>query len=154
VSAALKPRIIAPESTEKLKPFGIDMQVVLGADATAGTFSAIIAELKPGEGPPPHLHRDREEYFYVLDGTYRMSVNGEESTIGPGTLVFVPRGTVHAFSNIGTAPGRLLEWTIPGSNEPYFRAVHEMQAGGFDLEKLGEINHRFSTEFPDQGGHD
>lgn len=146
--AALSPRIVSPADTEAIRPFGIDMRVLLGAEATGGAFSAIVAELQPGEGPPPHLHRDREEYFYVIEGTYRMSVNGKESTIGTGTLVFVPRGTVHGFSNIGAGPGRLLEWTIPGSNEPYFRAVHEMQADGFDHDRLAEINKRFSTEFP------
>ena len=151
-SATLVPRIVAPEGAEKLTPFGIDMRVMLDAAATGGAFSAIVAELKPGEGPPPHLHRDREEYFFVIEGTYRLSVNGRETTIGPGTLVFVPRGTLHGFTNIGTGQGRLLEWTIPGSNEPYFRAVHDMQAGGFDLQRLAEINRRFATEFA-EGGH-
>lgn len=147
-ASALQPRIVASENAESLRPFGIDMKVMLGAAATGGAFSALLVELKPDEGPPPHLHRDREEYFYVLDGTYRMSVNGRESTIGPGTLVFVPRGTVHAFSNIGTTTGRLLEWTIPGSNEPYFRAVHEMEAAsGFDPERFAGINRQFATEF-------
>jgi mannose-6-phosphate isomerase-like protein (cupin superfamily) len=148
-TAALAPRIASVEAAERIQPFGLDMRVMLDAAATGGTFSAIVVELKPGEGPPPHLHRDREEFFYVLDGTFRMMVDGTESTIGPGTLVFTPRNTVHSFSNIGTTSGRLLEWTIPGSNEPYFRAVHDMQGVGFDLEQLGEINRRFATEFSD-----
>jgi len=152
-TAALAPRIVSVETAERIQPFGLDMRVMLDATATGGAFSAIIVELKPGEGPPPHLHRDREEFFYVLDGTFRMIVDGNESTIGPGTLVFTPRNTVHSFSNIGTTPGRLLEWTIPGSNEPYFRAVHDMQGVGFDLERLAEINRRFATEFPDAPGN-
>jgi len=148
-TAALRPRIVAADDGEPIRPFCIDMRVMHDAAATGGAFSAIVAELKPGEGPPPHLHRDREEYFYVLDGTYSMRVNGAEpTTIRPGTLVFVPRGTVHTFRNIGTTPGHLLEWTIPGSNEPYFRAVHDMEAGsGFDPERFAEINRRFATEF-------
>ena len=32
--------------------------------------------------------------------------------------------------------------------------IEGIQQATADLEKLGEINHRFSTEFPDQGGHD
>ena len=151
-AANLAPRIVPVETAEPIRPFGLDMRVMLDSAATGGAFSAIVVELKPGEGPPPHLHRDREEYFYVLEGTFRMSVNGGEREIGPGTLVFTPRGTVHSFSNIGTSNGRLLEWTIPGSNEPYFRAVHEMGERGFDLERLAEINRRFATEFT-EGGH-
>ena len=148
MNAPLEPRITRPEDAENLRPFGIDMKVMIAAAQTGGSFSALIGELKPGEGPPPHLHRDREEYFFVLEGTYSLVVDSKESTIGPGTLVFVPRGTAHSFKNIGATMGRLLEWTIPGSNDPYFRAVHEMEAeGGFDPERFAEINKRFATEF-------
>jgi len=149
-SLDLKPRIVTPDEAEALRPFGIDMKVMMGAEHTGGTFSAIIAEIKPGEGPPPHLHQDREEYFYVLEGTYQLSVDGNETTVGPGTMVFVPRGTVHAFKNVASTSGKVLEWTIPGSNGAYFRAVHEMEAaGGFAPDKFAEINRQFVTEFVD-----
>lgn len=145
---ALAPRISRTEQAEAIRPFGIDMRVLLDSEATGGAFSALVAEIKPGEGPPPHRHHDREEYFYILDGSFRLSVAGREETVGPGTLVFVPRDTVHAFTNIGATAARVLEWTIPGSNEPYFRAVHRMeQAGGFDPARFAEINQAFSTEF-------
>ncbi|HEY3849066.1 MAG TPA: cupin domain-containing protein [Acetobacteraceae bacterium] len=145
---ALQPKIMTPEQAETIRPFGIDMKVMMGGEHTGGTFSAIVAEVKPGEGPPPHLHRDREEYFFVLEGTYSLAVNGNESTIGPGTLVFVPRGTVHTFKNVASTTGKLLEWTIPGDNGDYFRAMHQMEAtGGFNPETFAEINQRFVTEF-------
>ena len=148
VGQPLQPVIMTPDQAEMIRPFGIDMKVMLGAKHTGGTFSAIVGEVKPGEGPPPHLHRDREEYFFVLEGTYSLGVNGNESTIGPGTLVFVPRGTVHTFKNVSATLGRILEWTIPGENGDYFRAMHEMEStGGFNPEKFAEINQRYVTEF-------
>jgi mannose-6-phosphate isomerase-like protein (cupin superfamily) len=144
----MQPRITSLDTAASIKPFGIDMKLMLGGEHTGGTFSAVVADVAPGEGPPPHMHHDREEYFYVLEGTYKLSVNGTETTIGPNTLVFVPRGTVHAFSNIASTPGRLLEWTIPGNNSDYFQAVDKMQAeGGFDPEKFAAINKEFATEF-------
>jgi mannose-6-phosphate isomerase-like protein (cupin superfamily) len=146
--AEQKPRIATPGDAETIRPFGIDMKVLIGGEHTGGTFSAITADINPGEGPPLHLHRDRDEYFYVLEGTYQLSVGADEATVGPGALVFVPRGTAHGFKNISTSAGKLLEWTIPGSNGDYFRAMHEMEAGGgFDPEKFAEINRRFVTEF-------
>ena len=148
MASQMTPQIIKPDEAETLRPFGIGMKVMMPAEHTGGTFSALVGEIKPGEGPPPHLHRDREEYFFVLEGTYDLSVNGSHTTIGPGTLVFVPRGTVHAFKNVGTGVGKVLEWTIPGNNYAYFRAIHEMEAGGgFDPERLAEINREFATEF-------
>jgi mannose-6-phosphate isomerase-like protein (cupin superfamily) len=145
---ALQPVIMSPGAAEQIRPFGIDMKVMLGAEHTGGTFSAVLAEVKPGDGPPPHLHRDREEYFFIVEGAYSLSVNGNESTIGPGTLVFVPRGTVHTFKNVSSGMGKILEWTIPGSNGDYFRAMNEMEtAGGFNPETFTAINQRFVTEF-------
>lgn len=147
-AGALQPMIVPLDGAEKIRPFGLDMRVMLGAEHTGGTFSAIVGEMKPGEGPPPHLHRDREEYFYVLEGTYWLSVNGAESTIGPGTLVFVPRGTTHSFKNTSDGMGRILEWTIPGSNGDYFRAMDKMEReGGFNPDTFAAINKQFVTEF-------
>ena len=147
-NGALQPMIVTPAAAETIRPFGIDMKVMLDQKHTGGTLSAIVAEIKPGEGPPPHLHRDREEYFFVLEGTYSLGVNGSEATIGPGTMVFVPRGTVHTFKNVTTTMGRLLEWTIPGENGDYFRAMHAMEAeGGFNPETFAAINRQFETEF-------
>lgn len=144
----LTPRVVHPDQADRISPFGIDMKVLLAAEQTGGAFSALIAALPPGEGPPLHLHRGHDEYFFVIEGTYHFQVGDKEQTIGPGTLAFVPRGTPHGFKNIGTATGRLLEWTIPGDNEPYFRAVDAMQNdGGFDPEKFSAINQRFATEF-------
>ena len=144
----MQPRITSLDQAASIRPFGIDMKLMLGGEHTGGTFSAVVAEVKPGEGPPPHMHNAREEYFYVLDGTYKLSIDGNETTIGPNTLVFVPRGTVHAFSNIASTLGRVLEWTIPGNNGDYFQAVDRMQTeGGFDPEKFAAINKEFATEF-------
>jgi len=144
----VEPRITPAEDAEDIRPFGIDMKVMIGAAQTGGTCSVLIAELKPGDGPPPHLHREHDEYFFVLEGTISLVVEGKESTVAPNTLVFVSRGTTHSFKNIGASTARLLEWTVPGDNEPYFRAVCEMEAnGGFDPKRLAEINEQFATEF-------
>jgi mannose-6-phosphate isomerase-like protein (cupin superfamily) len=144
----MEARVTRQEDAERIRPFGIEMNVMLTAAQAAGTCSVLIAELKPGEGPPPHLHRAHDEYFFLLEGTLLLVVGGKESTVGSSTLAFVPRGTTHSFKNVGASTARLLEWTVPGDNEPYFRAVFAMEAtGGFDPKRLAEINARFATEF-------
>jgi mannose-6-phosphate isomerase-like protein (cupin superfamily) len=148
MSTQIEPRITRPEDAESILPFGIDMKVMIAAAQTSGTCSVLIAELRPGDGPGPHRHREHDEYFFVLEGAISLVVDGKESAIAPSTLVFVPRGTTHSFKNIGASTARLLEWTVPGDNEPYFRAVYEMEAsGGFDPKRLTEINEQFATEF-------
>lgn len=150
-ATTLQPMVVPAGAAERIRPFGIDMTVLLGGEHTGGSCSAILGEVRPGDGPPPHRHHDRDEYFFVLEGTYALGVNGKASTIGPGTMVFVPRGTVHTFKNVSDKTGRLLEWTIPGSNGDYFRAMHAMeQNGGFNPETFAAINAKFVTDFVDQ----
>ena len=65
-------------------------------------------EIPPGGGAPPHLHRGQDETHYILEGEYRFDCDGRPIDAGPGSVVHVPRGTAHAFTNTGTANGRLL----------------------------------------------
>jgi hypothetical protein len=58
------------------------------------------------------------------------------------------RGGHHGLKNISDGVGRLLEWTVPGSNSDYFRAKHEMEQNGrFNPETFAAINKQFVTEF-------
>ena len=141
-----EPWIMGRENAEIIRPFGNEMKVMLPATRTDGTCSVLFADLKPGEGAPPHLHREYDEYFFVVDGTISLVVDGKESTIVPGNLVFTPRGAIHSFKNTGMSIASMLEWTVPGGNEPYFRAVSEMGTN-IDPKRLAEINAQFATEF-------
>ena len=52
----------------------------------------------------PHRH-DRHDLFVVmLRGHGSMLVGEEERSVGPGSILYVPRGTVHAFRNATSAP--------------------------------------------------
>jgi quercetin dioxygenase-like cupin family protein len=46
----------------------------------------------------PHLHREIEESFYILDGRFTFTVGEERIEAVPGTYLLVPRGTAHAFA--------------------------------------------------------
>ena len=74
MSTQLEPRITRREDAESIRPFGIEMKVMMAAAQTSDTCSVLIGELKPGEGPPPHLHRGFDEYFFVLEGTISLVV--------------------------------------------------------------------------------
>jgi mannose-6-phosphate isomerase-like protein (cupin superfamily) len=65
-------------------------------------------EIPPGGGAPPHLHRGQDETHYVLGGEYRFICAGKPIDARAGSVVHVPRGTAHAFTNTGDTNGRLL----------------------------------------------
>src|SRR5271165_5882963 len=146
MSKQTEPWIRGRDNAETIYPFGNEMKVMLSAARTDGTCSVLFADLKPGEGAPPHLHREFDEYFFVVEGSVFLVVDGKEGVIVPGTLAFTPRGAIHTFKNIGASTASMLEWTVPGGNEPYFRAVSEMGAN-IDPRRLAEINLQFATEF-------
>jgi hypothetical protein len=60
--SALQATIARPEQALPIKPFGLDMKVLLSTEATGGAISVLMAWLKPGEGPGDHVHFNQEEY--------------------------------------------------------------------------------------------
>ncbi len=68
----------------------------------------------PQGGVPPHIdHRD-DEAFFVLEGTYACRLEDRDLTCGPGESFFAPRGTPHAFINVGDTQARMLIVQSPG----------------------------------------
>ena len=77
-------------------------------------FAMFESELAPASaGPPPHLHDAYDEAFYVLEGRVRFCVDEEVRDCAPGSVVFVPRGSLHSFSNASDRPSRVLVVLTP-----------------------------------------
>ena len=62
-----------------------------------------------GMGPPPHSH-DWDEAFFVTKGSVIIISGGKTEECMPGTLAFVPGGTIHSFK-YGSEGGEMLEVT-------------------------------------------
>lgn len=94
------------------------------ADQTAGSFS--LFEFLDYEGSTVPLHsNDRwDRGFYVLDGDYTFFIGDDVHRASPGTWVFVPRGTAHSW-RCESPQGRLLNLTVPGGFEAFYRDVGE-----------------------------
>jgi quercetin dioxygenase-like cupin family protein len=149
VRTPLQPAIVTPKQALSIKPFGLEMKILLTTEATGGAISVIMAWHKPGEGPPDHVHFSQEEMFFILEGTYELTLDGQTSTVGPGTIVFIPRNVMHRFKNVGDTTARMLDWSLPGGQDRYFEAVAELAAGGaFAGKKVMEISKTFDTHFP------
>ena len=145
----LRATIVKPEQGLPIKPFGLDVKVLLTTEATGGAISVLIAWHKPGEGPPDHFHSSQEEMIFIVEGTYELTVGGQTSTVGPGTIVFIPRNVVHRFKNVGDTTACMLDWSLPGGQDHYFKTISELAAGGnFSGERVKEISKKFDTNFP------
>jgi N-acetylneuraminate synthase len=52
----------------------------------------------PGQRHPEHVHRQKEETFYIIYGDITIALDGQEQTYKKGDLVLVNRGVKHRFS--------------------------------------------------------
>src|SRR5262245_19035805 len=144
----LQATIVRPEQALRITPFGLDMKVLLTTEVAGGAISVLMAWHKRGEGPPDHVHFGQEEMFFIVEETYELTVDGQTTTAGPGTIVFIPRNVVHRFKNVGDTTACMLDWSLPGGQDRYFKAMAELAAGdSFAGERMTEINKRFATTF-------
>jgi quercetin dioxygenase-like cupin family protein len=77
--------------------------------------------VKPGGGPPMHVHHLQDESFTVLEGVLAAQVQGQEvKYYNPGETVFFPRGIAHKFWNAGDVVLRCKGIITPAHNFEYF----------------------------------
>lgn len=95
--------------------------------------------------PPPHSHTDNEECVYVLEGVVRYTVDGETRDLGPGDWMSTPPGSVHAFSNPGSATARALVVMTPDIGAQFFVDVAALAGAGGppDRARLLEVMNRY-----------
>lgn len=95
---------------------------ITGAE-TGGAFAVCEQTALPGGGPPPHIHQCEDEAFFVLEGAFSFLCGDQSVTAGPGTFVYVPKGTLHTFKNVGETTGRFLCFLSPAGFEQFFDLV-------------------------------
>jgi mannose-6-phosphate isomerase len=58
--------------------------------------------MKPGFRLSYQRHKHRAEHWYIVQGTGIITIDGEESPVGPGSTVEFPIGTLHRLANTGS----------------------------------------------------
>jgi mannose-6-phosphate isomerase-like protein (cupin superfamily) len=86
---------------------------------TRGTDSMLTAELEflPGQRlQPPHRHAE-EEFQYIIEGTGTWFLNGKETPIQKGDLMYAKPGDLHGISNTSAEPLRffVVKWISKGT---------------------------------------
>jgi mannose-6-phosphate isomerase-like protein (cupin superfamily) len=122
-------------------------------EESAGAYFSMLAVVPPLGGPPPHIHLNEDETFYVLDGTPSFRLGDERFVAGPGDFVNVPKGVVHNFRNFSDEPMRMILTFTPAGIEKFFEETLER---AYDLtqqcpDNLAEVGARYAEAAPRYG---
>ena len=116
-----QPRALPAGSGLHLDMFGTLATFKAFTSDTNGAYCLFEGRIMPGESAPPHYHPLDDESFYILEGNFTFLLGEQQIDALPGMYAFVPRGTIHAYQNIGNTPGRLLVTVSPGDkHEQHF----------------------------------
>lgn len=105
---------------QRLWIVGDTITVKATAAQTGGSTTVLEILAVPGGGPPPHVHANEDEAWYVLDGEFEVLQGDETLRLTAGGFAFVPRGTLHRFENVSDTPSRVLIIFTPGGFDGFF----------------------------------
>ena len=126
------------------------------SEETGGEYSLYELTVPPQLGALPHIHHAETEAFYVLEGEVEFLKGERTVRAGVGGFVFIPRGVVHGFKNVGQEPARCLGIVTPGGlAEKLLRGLGEQAKaetlppppeGPPDVERIAQIVSKYDTE--------
>ena len=91
---------------------------VRGADV-GGRFGLIELWGPPGDQPPPHVHREQDEGFYVIEGEVTLHLPDREVTLGPGQFFNAPAAVPHTYVVTSDQMARFLVTSCPAGAEAF-----------------------------------
>ena len=133
---------------EEIRIGQVAIRFLLEGEASGGSVAVFEFDVPAGARvPAAHSHDGYEETLYGLEGVLSWTLDGQQTDVGPGEVLCIPRGVVHRFDNNHADDAKVLAIVSPGILGPdYFRecaAVVEAAAGGPpDLAALGAVMRR------------
>jgi quercetin dioxygenase-like cupin family protein len=120
---------------EEIKVGQLAIRFLLEGRASGGSVAMFEFDVPAGAKVPiAHSHDGYEETIYGLAGVLTWTLAGQQSELGAGQVLCIPRGVVHRFDNVHKVDAKMLAIVTPGILGPdYFReiaAVAKAAAGG------------------------
>lgn len=129
VAIPARPILLAAGEGEAFNIIGGGLRILADGASTGGRCCMFECPVSPGDGPPLHRHEREDELFYVLDGRFKISIDGKVFVGERGTFACAPRGSLHSFRNVGKSMGLLHVTCTPSGLEIPFRAVRIPETG-------------------------
>ena len=108
----------------------------------------------PDFAVPPHIHRDADEAFYILEGAAKGFCGDDQWRATAGDFVWLPRGVPHGYAADGDETLRTLAITLPTGFEQFVREAGEPARdrtlpppSELDIPRLAELSAKYGAEF-------
>src|SRR5215475_3726687 len=116
-------------------------EILATREQTGGSFGVWrYTKVREG-GPPLHIHRTEDEFFYVLNGEFNFQLGDCIKHTPAGSFVFIPKDIVHTFQHVGSEPGVLLGSVHPGGFEGLFQGLP-----GADAEMIKALFKKYNMD--------
>lgn len=120
---------------------------------TPGEYAFAVVDLTPGvPGPPPHLHKEADELYVVLNGAVEFLRGETWHTVRAGESLLIPKGTNHSFRSVDGEQGRFVTIHDPGGPMDALFLEHGIRCDepdGFERSVSEEAVGRFVAAAPD-----
>lgn len=74
---------------------------LVGVDHGSAKVGYVMSNYAPGHYMEPHVHKEREQVYHILEGDGILVIDGERHRVGPGDIAFFPPGVWHGLYNEG-----------------------------------------------------
>ncbi|MEI9955474.1 MAG: cupin domain-containing protein [Ferruginibacter sp.] len=148
----MKPITVAPNEGKAISVGNSKLLVKLLSEDTGNAMSITEYELAPQfPGPPAHKHKVFEHAWYVLEGSLTIQLDDQVTVLAKGSFIFIPKKTVHAFSNKTDEWVKLLVIDTPGGFEKYYDDLESAFGNGkiIDQGLMREIQLKYDTYPPE-----
>lgn len=101
--------------------------ILISRKDTDNALSVFVYSSTEKIGPSLHMHLHQDEFFYVVEGTYRFVVGEETLELNVGDTIFLPRKVPHTWIQL-TDKGKLFYAVQPaGTLEDFFIELNDLK---------------------------
>lgn len=114
MTAASQPRHFRPGDGKTYQLGRITLTFKTMAADNAGAYTLCETIEPPDSGAGLHRHPSYDETHIICEGHFDCQLGDQMLKLGPGDMMFVPKGTAHSVKSVGPESGRELIISSPG----------------------------------------
>ncbi|MCW3039911.1 MAG: cupin protein [Solirubrobacterales bacterium] len=124
MTSTIAPIFHGPDQGEAIWFLGQLATIKASAEATGGRVGVSETLAPRGTGSPLHVHRNEDEWFYIMDGELTFWIDGQVIVAPAGSFVYGPKDVPHTFI-VSSDVARFVLVAEPAGFESFVRTVGE-----------------------------